>query len=234
MQSNNQLRNKNNPALRRLSPLEKRQIRDMISSKVEVKYATIGSPSTQIDNAGSFLKDLSLIGQGVTRDTRVGDDLQLLELDVKYKVTCSTGGLFTAADSYNTVRVLIFRWWQDDNTVAPTLSAVLRLATGCTDYTVSTYNKDNQASFTMLHDKTHLVYNSPVYNGTNVVVEAGAGHLALQDVSVKGKALGAKTINYTNNANLGIGKIFMMAVSDSAFSPHCTLTLQSITQFTDA
>lgn len=218
-----------------LSPGQKKQVRDIVVGKlndhVEPKAAILDSSGVSILTTAT-ITDLSTIGQGVTRDDRVGDRLQLIKLTWRNKIIASTGGLLASADAYDTVRVILFRWWDDSAVNPPLLGNILKQGAGGTDYTVASLNVDDKEQYTILMDETVVVYNTTVYNGTALTVEPGFGHVAIQNRTLPLR--GDKHIYYNNNANTGVGHVYVLYVSDSAFTPHPTMAYALLLEYQDA
>jgi hypothetical protein len=206
-------------------------VKGKLSENIETKFAILDSSGISALTTGTFV-DLSTIGQGVTRDDRVGDRLVLKKLDWRCKIVASTGGLLASADAYDTVRVILFRWWDDTAVNTPLLGNILKQGASGTDYTVASLNKDDAEQYTLLSDDCYVVYNTTVYNGSALAVEPGPGHVAfVKKTIVPG---GDKHVTYVNNANTGVGHVFMLVVSDSAFTPHPIISYAMLLEYTDA
>jgi len=218
-----------------LTPAQKKQVRDMVTGKltenIETKFAILDSSGISVLTTGT-ITDLSTIGQGVTRDDRVGDRLRLKKLDWRCKVVASTGGLLASADAYDTVRVILFRWWDDTAVNPPLLGNILKQGASGTDYTVASLNADDAEQYSIISDECYVVYNTTVYNGSALAVEPGPGHVAFVKKSFTPP--GDKHVTYVNNANTGVGHVFMLAISDSAFTPHPTMAYAMLLEYTDA
>lgn len=199
--------------------------------EIETKYAILDSNSTSLVSTGTIV-DLSTIGQGVTRDDRVGDRLKLKKLYWRIKIVASSGGLLVSADAFDTVRVILFRWWDDTAVNLPLLGNILKQGASGLDYTLASYNKDDKEQYTILSDNVYVVYNTTVYNGSALAVEPGPGHVAsvVKTLDPRGDA----HVYYNNNANTGVGHVFVLLVSDSAFTPHPTCAYALQLEYTDA
>jgi len=205
-------------------------VKGILHKDVEEKFAVLDLSVAQI--SGSTVTDLSTIGQGVTQQERVGDQLTLRRLHWSFKVVASTGGLLTGADAYDTVRVILFRWWGDSAAAAPVVADILKLGASNTDYTIANYNYDNKEKYKILSDFCHVVYNAPIYNGSAIAVEPGPGHVWIHREDIQ--KVGNPVVYYNNNANTGSGHVYVWYISDSAFSPHPTITYALALEYDDA
>jgi len=163
----------------------------------------------------------------------VGDRIKMTKIDIIYKAVGAAGGvLFSAADEYNCMRVVVFRWWLDTAVSTPTLAYLFNLGAG-SDYVTAPFNKENVGDiFTVLSDDIFTVYNTPAYDGTNVKVYPGPGHVKMRKFSCPIK--GDSHVNFDSAGTTGDGHVYVMCTSDSAFTPHPTLTFQSDIEFVDA
>lgn len=214
-----------------LTPVQKQQVKAILGSKIESKYFISGYQNT-VSNAGTVV-DLSLIGQGVGSAERTGDKVNLSRVSLIYQVNCSTGGAFASADAYNALRLILFRWKDDSGNYFPTVADILSLPAAHGDLVMAAYFLDQGENFHIVYDKVVTVFNSPVYTGTGVNVEAGANHSwcsGMMEVS----NLGPRVIEFEGAGTTGSGKLFMLAVSDSTFTPHPNLTLTTQLKYTDA
>jgi len=218
-----------------LTKAQKKAIRSMIASNIETKFTTEGYSSTVLA-AGNFWQ-VTTLGQGLQGYARVGDRIDIHRIELNYKITAPVGGLITAADVFDTVRVILFRWHMDDAADAPALAKILSvpLNGAHTDTTLYNYNRDMQTKFSIIYDKTHVVYNQPVWDGTNVSYKPGVGHVFTSGtLEFVGPQCKGKSIQFNAGTNTGEGMVYMLFVSDSAFSPHPAIVASLQIDFTDA
>ena len=218
-----------------LSPQQKQQVRQIMAAHVEVKNTSEGL-STTISNAGT-LTSYTTFAQGLQAYARVGDQIEIKKLQFKYKITAPVGGLLTAADAYDTVRVILFRWYGDDSADVPTVAQILGapLNAAHTDITVYNYNRDLAEKYHVFYDKTHVVFNAPIWDGSAVRTEPGPGHVYVSDTITFGKGrFGRPHIDYDAGVNTGTGNVYSLIVSDSSFVPHPAVVTSLMTEFTDS
>jgi len=212
-----------------LNSLQKRQVRDMMRAEIEVKAFDTTTNSFTVSTAGSVAK-LTTVTQGVTRQTRVGDRLKKKQLAFKYSVQVGATGLIAAADQYNTVRVIIFMWTQDDGLAAPVVANIL--TTTPTNKSLAMYNYDTDHDYKILYDRSHVVYNTPLWNGAAVQWNHGDGGTFCNDrvmtIDLKGD------IEFDADSSFGTGHIYALFISDSAFAPNPTCEFVSRLLFEDS
>lgn len=207
----------------------------MIVAHQELKSTSEGL-STTISNTGT-VTSYTTFAPGLQAYARVGDQIEIKAIEVKYKITAPIGGLLTAADAYDTVRVIFFRWFADDTADVPGLSSILVVPINAahSDATVYNYNRDKIEKFKILYDKTIVVYNAPIWDGSAARIEPGPGHVfASKSITFNSGQIGDPHIDYVAGANTGWGNIYSLVVSDSAFSPHPAFVCSVQTDFTDS
>lgn len=87
------------------------------AKKTEKHYVDISSGGGGVSYLGSLI-DLTVIAQGVTDSTRLGDSINLKSVQMKWTWSLGT--------TPNTVRVIVFQWFGDANIDAPTPSSILQ------------------------------------------------------------------------------------------------------------
>jgi len=219
---------------KRLTKAQKKAIHNMIAAELEVKYYTFGL-STTVSNTGSCTS-FTTLAAGLQGYARVGDRIEVKKIEFNYRVAAPVGGLLTAADSYDTVRVILFRWKPDDSVDVPVIANLLSPPIGAahSESALYNYNRDKADKYRILYDRVHTVFNSPVWDGSAVRTAAGFGHSLTESVTFTGKKCGGKFIDYMAGTNTGLGNVYVAIVSDSAFSPHPAFVCSVQIDFTDA
>lgn len=162
----------------------------------EVKYFDDSLPWTELVNT-ALLNDVTEVTQGVGTTQRVGDELKVVALDLRYAAAVTTGGATVPA----LARIIVFQWLQDTAATAPTLATVLLNTGTASDYPLSPYNADTVRSgyLGVLYDRTFGVSNLlPVAEHVRISVN--------------------KHIRFNAAATTGTGKIYIMYLSDQAAS----------------
>jgi len=173
---------------------------------------------------------LTTVVQGIQDQQRIGDMLMRKQLNMSYTITVGATGLIAAADQFNTVRVIVFEWKEDDGLTTPVVANIIDTSVS-TAKTLSPINYDVKHDFKVLYDKSHVVFNTPVWNGAAVTWSHGVGGtFATQSpivMQLKGK------IEFDANSANGVGHLFVLTISDSAFTPNPTCEFVSQLRYTD-
>lgn len=196
--------------------LARQQALAVFASQVEEKYIDTSAAATSVDYIGS-VGLFGMPGAGTTSITRVGDLVTVKRLDFKFNLI--------VADTTNIVRVILFKWNNDDAQYAPTVNSIITSTDASTGYAaLARYNWDNfkGRDFEVLYDKAFQL----CANG-----EQGQVH----QVSLWGKGLGSTPkIQLNTGATTGKGRYGILYISDSAAVSHPTLAYTCRITFSDA
>jgi len=211
-----------------LSTLQKNQVRAMLSNVPEVK-AYLYDTTQNVATGGTNTR-ISGMAQGLTTTNRIGDCIRRREIGFMYTITVGAAGVLAAADIYNTVRVVIFSWLVDD-TVAPTVDQILDTSLA-TANTISLPNNDTAHLYKIHYDMSHVVFNTPIWNGAAVTWQHGVGGTYQTPKPVRIPLKGI--IDYNNTAVSGKNNLYVLLISDSAFAPNPTIEFSSRLLFQDS
>ena len=191
---------------KRMTRLPKKQylaiqslINKNINKRAEKKHFLTYNTGYTVDYAGT-IQSLSDIGQGDTDTTRDGDSFYLRSLRVK--------GSVLIADSTNAVRLIVFQWHADSSDDTATVSDILSSsAIGTTVAPFSSYYHDKRRLYSILYDRT--------FNTTTEMSQLlfDTGYLRPK----------VRKVNYVNATSVGVNKVFILAISDSAAALHPTV-----------
>ena len=119
-----------------------------VPAYVEVKYFDSNTTAGQQYGTGGVLSDVSAITQAVGGTSRIGDQVDLIRLDIR-------GTLYQqGTNPYSVSRLIVF---QQFPVTTPTLATLLDPGvSGAADYT-SMYNHDGRHLFEILHDSTYTM-----------------------------------------------------------------------------
>jgi hypothetical protein len=164
----------------------------VINGKAETDSFDVGFGSS-VNSTGSLTK-LSTIPQGTSDSNRIGDQVEVFKVSI---IGCATN---SSADLTNTIRLILFRWEQDDSSAAP--AAVTDILQTASPY--SPYNRDNLRArkFIVLYDK---VLATGLQGPSIAKFE--------KDINVNFK------IKFQGSANTGTSHVYAAQVSDSAAIP---------------
>lgn len=181
----------------------KRKVMAIVRPLTDNRYTYTTFGTTSVDANGAYLGVTQLLdtrlGDGSFAE-RQGDSITPTRLIMRYA--------WTAADAYNTCRLIVFQWKPDSNSFPPTaiLNNVIDTSTlGSTNAPLSRYIFD-QKNFHILHDSTITVCD-----GTS------NQHIA-KTVNIYGKKL--RPIRYTDGVQLGHNNIYAIVISDSLAGPN--------------
>lgn len=183
----------------KLNPRQKKEVKKMVKGQIELKsFDTGGFPS--VATTGAVTRQTS-IPQGVGNSQRIGDDVQLVKMDLSYE--------WAIADPFNTVRIIYFQWHMDDAFSIPGLNDILFTAPS-NDPTNALYNFSNRDKYKILYDKRHFL-------------EAGSegSESFSKKLSIK---IPHKTLSYNSGGVLtGTNNIYQLLVTDSntVLHPSC-------------
>lgn len=173
----------------------------------EVKHFDTSQGNSGVDWTGTIWQ-LSLIPQGDTDTTRDGDSL----LPQRLRIHC----VATAADSYNLMRVIVFRWHP---ATLPVYGDIMTNAGGSVWSPLQSVNIDNRQNYTILLDRTLRL--DPESDGLKQIVKTI-------------KLAKSRPMQFQNGTTQGTNKIYLLAVSDSGAAPNPLFVLYSRLEFTDS
>jgi len=201
----------------------------MLDSSTEKKAFFYSTGNVAVTTAGVAYK-LSTVTEGAGRSQRVGDELNVRSLSIRYSIQVGATGLLAAADQFNSVRLIVLRWAQDDGAYVPSTANILQSGSA-TAVLNEHYNFDGRNLYKVIYDKTHVVFNSPVWNGSTTTWQHGYGaNFASDTLEIP---LNSK-ISFDIDGTSAIGHYYLLAVSDSAFSPNPSLEFTTRLDFLDS
>lgn len=211
-------------------PVSKAQVLQMLKGFIETKYGLFTTGVVNVATTGTLTK-LTVIAQAVGQSARIGDQVRLKSMQVRYSITVGAPGLLAAADQFNTVRLIVFKWKIDDSVTVPTASDILNTTT-TTNLAIAPHSWDTKEKYDILYDSAHVVFNSPIWNGAAVTWQHGVGGTYATPREIQLRNLGL--IDFTAATTSGVGQIYSLLLSDSAFAPNPTCELAGIFEFYDA
>jgi hypothetical protein len=168
---------------------------EMIDKRAELKRITLTRAAAGVDYSGVCVS-LSDITQGDTPTTRDGNSVVFRELKLRYTIT--------PADATNLMRVIVFRWLPLDST-PPTPGQIL-LTIGSALAPLSVRYPVFPSLYKVYYNKLHDVdTTSKVQVKGRVVIR---------------KKMGIQKTEYNNTSSDGVGKLYILAISDSAAATH--------------
>lgn len=160
--------------------------------------------------------NLSSIFQGDQSSERTGRVITPTRLDFSYTVAAA------ATDAYNTFRVIIFQWKQEDLTAYPVSGNIFQYNSSTSAPLSHVPFINNEKKIKVLHDRLITVTPSGGYRAVSVRGTIGRKKLLKIDYQL-------------GNVDTGYGNIYLAVVSDSQVSPdHPLFSFTSRLRFEDA
>jgi hypothetical protein len=173
----------------------------LLNSKAEKKYFVVASGTTAL-TTGQLIMDISSVAQGTTDVTRIGDEIHIKSLEMRFAAYLTGSG-------DGVLRVYMFQWFPDDNVSTtdpmgtagnPRVRAGIQiLQTTATSTAWCTLwnappNKENSQSYSIIWDRAFALTS-----GTST-----AQHVK----HVWAKQFRKRLIRYSSGTD-GMGKIFL-------------------------
>lgn len=122
------------------------RIKKAIEKSKEQKYVDRKLSTAAALTTAGLVQKLSVIAQGTTDTTRIGDAVTLTGIELKVDGSSAVAG---SADN-SIVRYVVFQWKADDTT-APVVGDILELSVSTAPYTAS-YNHDKKSQYKIIDD----------------------------------------------------------------------------------
>lgn len=192
---------------RLIQSLARKEAAKVLSHALEEKYVDTTATAGGVTYSG-YLAEFTAPAGGATANTRVGDKITVKRIEFQYEVT--------GYDATNLMRVIIFKWNNDDGSYAPTITGILDAGVvGGTNAPIAPYTWDNfkAKDFEILYDTCHaLSWGAPATSGAETQVHR---------VKLWGKGLGSSAdIQLNAGATTGKGKYGVLVISDSSVAGH--------------
>lgn len=197
-------------------------IKSTLGQRIEQKRYLRNVGYNNVDNTGTTFPPqfLSGIAQGVDVGQRVGDTINGIQLIIRY--TCVTPGALIIGQA-SSVRVLIFRWLDDDPTGGLAVNDVLDpVLAGTNVFHLAQYNAREFRSAKILYDHTiDLNFSGDAQVSRTVVVP-------LHNVQMTYIGTGGTLASAEKN------HLFLIAVSDRGIGTPCSFGWTEQFVYTDA
>lgn len=213
----------------KLSKGEKKEVKRIIKKEMapEIKYHTkqiLTATNYAVPSGTGFsFSDLTDCTQGITDSQRVGDDVKIKALVLKYSLSAGADYI------QGSVRIIVFQWHVDSIQQVPTAPLLFMNGPSGSIDALSHWNEDSKTSntFTVLYDKLIPTMSAALGNG--------GGDQITKDLKIYLK-WAKKNIHYTSGQDYGRDHIYFTAISDKAPSGSNAvfLTMNSRMYFTDS
>lgn len=184
----------------------KTMVLKVLRGNIEPKYITASTTAQTVDWLGG-LNSFTDIVQGSAQTQRVGDELRLKSIDLRYQIAC--------ADTTQCMRIIVFQWFQ--NTV-PTVNNIL-YSNGTAQAPFGALNFEQRRNYRILYDRMHSL---------DIITEIQNGvHVRIWKIPKR------NIVFTTTGTTVGNNKCYIYFISDSSVAPHPTLTWQIRVNYTD-
>lgn len=170
-------------------------VKKMINKEIESKHIDASVANT-VSGPTGLLTDLTLIGQGTGDQTRIGDKLKPVSLEIRGQLLGNT------AIDRNLLRMIVFQWHPNSASPVPVSSDILLYTASAANAVLSPYQWDTRQNFTILSDKTYQLQGSASSDDYHTYF-----HLKLSPKRV---------ISFNAGGTTGLNKIYVLCVSDSS------------------
>ncbi len=206
-----QRRNQSRP----LNPAQKRQVKDIVKGRQELKYFQASASGTAVSTTPTIDK-LTAIPQGSTDSDRDGDRVRYEILELR--------GVLINADVTNHYRIICFSWLPNSTPVAGNL--LLNGPSGSVD-AFSHYSHDNRQLYKILWDKFFFCAgNGGAASNPYTPTSEQPLHFKMQ-ASPRQAQFAAGTTNGTN-------MIYLLYLSDSSAISHPVIHYSTKLTYTDS
>jgi len=181
-------------------------VRKAIKYSGESKYFYTNIGTSNVDWNG-LIQNLTLVPQGTTDVTRIGDSLTPMSLEVRGHLVLNQAGR-----QYCMGRMLIFRWLQDTDDTSPTVTDVLDFV-GSDQVVLSAIAHDKREDYNILYD-----------SGPFLLTTIGASGYSDQIFNMKKTIkLAGKEIKFVGGGTNARNHIYAIFVSDvpAVNQPYC-------------
>jgi len=150
-----------------LKPDQKKEVKALIAKEINVKaeakqYSSGLALTNFYNGTGLILKNMTDVSQGLLDTNRVGDELYMKALHLRYAVYNGTG---TTSNAYNVTRVIVFQYKDPDNTPIELQMFISTIMNG-TYSAFSSRNIDYMGVYNFLYDKIHTTSNPQITANT--------------------------------------------------------------------
>lgn len=188
----------------------KKRVRRAMGSVMDKRYAVWNDIASFTSGGSVVPMSFNIIEGDNVFSERQGNKITPTALKLKYSWQASG-----AVDENNLVRLMIFQWKDDDNSNPPSvLNEFVDVSTQ------GTQNFPNTQVWFAGHKNFHLVYDS----GVNAVNYQTSNGCIAKNVNLYAKKL--HNIEFSTGSR-GWNNLYLVAMSDSAVSPHPQLRIQA-------
>lgn len=207
---------------KKLTKPQIREVKSLITRKLEVKYIDcLNMTLTGIQNTGTITA-LTYPAQGISQAQRIGDGITIKSLRIRYTVV--------GYDSTNTLRIIVFKWMNDNAVYPPTVAAIVDngwLVQDTAPLADFNFSGLKQRDFKICYNRIHTLPYGNTTSGPGNSVHVGY-------INLYGKKLHNGKLQFTTAAQTGVGIYYMLAISDSGIAGHPKVNYVGRMTYTDS
>lgn len=206
----------------KLNKRQATQVKKIIAVRQELKYFQYATAGIAVSASPTIISSPFLIPQGDTDQSRDGDRLMWAG-----KVDLRVEAIIGSSDPYNNVRLILFQWHPNST---PAVEDLLLDGPSEAPDLFSQFNHDKRQEYKILFDKTWKL----VGNGSSASVpytQASTTGIKRFKISLK-KA--RKQVQFAGGGTTGTNKLYLMYMSDSAVTPHPSISYTTKVFFRDS
>jgi hypothetical protein len=181
-------------------PSVKTVVNKVLKENKELKFFDVSSSAFTV-GSGATLSLLSGIPQGVAQSQRVGDQVELVSLEITYEVVQAN------TDIYSNTRVLIFQWFPNTILSVPALASILYNTAAIGPY--SQYNWQ-------LRDQYHVIYDKLMSQAGLSTAVASTTNMSILHHRLTNFR---KTVKFSPAVTAASNNLFFLFMSDSSIAP---------------
>lgn len=193
----------------KLNQRQKRQVKRLIGNRVEDKILDSSAAAASVD-AGGTIGLIGLPAQGTGPYQRVGEEITLKKLQFTFT--------WAGADTTNLVRLILFRWGDNNATSTPLFNDVVTSA-GPLPFHNDTNTESGRVK--ILYDKL-------------IALSSNGNDSYVRKASVYGTKLGKKRLVFNPTLITARDAIYYYVVTDSVAASHPTFAMTARLHYTDA
>lgn len=210
---------------RKLNKRQIQEVKKIVGRRIEKKYHYVDIAGSI--SGGTTLALLTGVEMGTQSDQRIGQTITVTEINLRYSVAEPTSEFvpYVDHDPYNTCRVIVFKWLVDSDITTPTIGDILHIPSAAPSV-FAHYNLEGASKYRICYDKTHTIGCIPVgvTSGGSIVADLASysGSVKAAHVKIVGKRLHGKRVDLIGESPSdtdGYGHYYLLALSDSTFSP---------------
>lgn len=197
----------------KLNKRQLRQVKNLVSRRAELDYYDNGLNGSAILAGGTIQGGFSTPIQGVADGQRIGDQIKVSKFIFKCDIIYG--------DPTNQLRVILFRWYDDNAVTLPTLAAVLQNGAGFPINSGINHDSLKAGKLHIMHDRTYNLTNT----GNTMAIN--------RTITITGRKLGRKKIEFNNGVITGTNHVYALFISDSIGVPNPTINWYSRLMYYD-